>query len=155
MKLVDVVGKDRFQHFRLSEDLLVFPDRLVTRNVARVVDAEPVLKHDVLQHLLLKILVSFTEQSLCNDAFEHENRIHWSTPGSTEFLVGFAAVCNSISVNGVCNLRSVRLKRQQLVELVEDTCALLGSLQEGAIGGKKVLLSGGLAVQSLHNGFFG
>ena len=66
-----------------------------------------------------------------------------------------ARVPEVIIVNGVCNLRSVRLKRKQLVELVEDTCALLGSLQEGAIGGKKVLLSGGLAVQSLHNGFFG
>ena len=65
LKPTDVVGKDCFKHGRLSEDLLVFPNGLVTRNVARIVDAEPVLKHDVLQHLQLKILVSSTEQPLC------------------------------------------------------------------------------------------
>ena len=41
------------------------------------------------------------------------------------------------------------------MELTEGTSTLLGSSQESAIGGKKVLLSSWLAVQSLHNGFFG
>ena len=107
LKLVNVVGKDFFKHFRLSEDLLVFPNRLVARNVARIVDSKPVLKHVVLQHLLLKILVGFTEQSLCNNAFEHENRVHRSPPGSTKFLVGFASARNTVGVYGFCELRSV------------------------------------------------
>ena len=40
------------------------------------------------------------------------------------------------------------------MELTEGTSTLLGSSQESAIGGKKILLSSWLAVQSLHNGFF-
>ena len=63
---------------------------------------------------------------------------------------------HTIGVYGLRNLRPVGLKGELLVEPVENACVLLGSPQKkSAIGGKKVLLSGGLAVQSLHNGFYG
>ena len=126
----------------------------MTGNVAGMIDAKPVLKHSVLQHFLLEVLVCLAVETLGDNALEHEHRIYRPAAGTAQLRARFASALDAVGINGFEDLSPVGLKREQFIKSQQLSSAFFGSLKE-KIACKKIVLGGRLAVYSAHNGFSG
>lgn len=155
LHLLHIAFEDLLQNLGLRKDFLVFPDGLMAGDITRIVDAQPVLQHDVLEHLLHKVLVGFAKETLCEDALEHEHRIHWPAPRPAELTARFSAMSEAVRLNSLCDRLAVRFKIKELVQGQKHAGSLFGTLQKCAVGRKKIALSCRLTIYSVHNGFLG